>query len=141
MCSSDLVVVGPPWRTLAPADQQKLVAAFSAYSVATYAHEFTHFGGERFVVNPQPTSAAQGGVVVHTQLIPAGSAPVELDYLVRDEGGQPRIIDVFLNGTISQLAARRSEYSATLRQGGAPALAEKLRQKTEELAGQRPGSS
>jgi phospholipid transport system substrate-binding protein len=135
------LVVGPPWRGMADADRRALVRAFSDFSVATYAHEFDRFGGERFEVDPQVSSAPQGGVVVHTTLFPSGGSPVRLDYLMRDEGGRPRIIDVFLNGTISQMAARRSEYAATLRQGGAAALAGQLRRKTEELAGQPPGSS
>jgi phospholipid transport system substrate-binding protein len=49
-------------------------------------------------------------------------------------GGSWKIIDVFLSGTISELAARRSEYSLVLRTGGAPALVDLLRKKTAELA-------
>jgi len=48
-----------------------------------------------------------------------GPEPVRLDYLVRQTEGMWKIIDVFLNGNISQLAARRSEYSALVREGGA----------------------
>jgi phospholipid transport system substrate-binding protein len=126
--------VGPTWRSLSDSDHRQLVDAFSAYSVATYAHEFARDSGVKFVVNPQTSAATQGGVVVHSQIVPSGGQPVPIDYLIREEGGQPRIIDIFLNGTISQLAARRSEYSATLRQGGAPALIAKLKDKTAELA-------
>jgi phospholipid transport system substrate-binding protein len=58
---------------------------------------------------------------------------VQRDYLLRHEGDRWRIIDVFLSGTISELAARRSEYSATLRQGGPAALADLLRKKTADF--------
>lgn len=128
------IIVGPTWRSLSESDHQQLVAAFTAYSVATYAHEFTHGAGVKFTVSPQPTPAAQGGVLVQSQIIPSDSPAVPIAYLVRDENGQPRIIDVLLNGTISQLAARRSEYSATLRQGGAQALITALKQKTDEIS-------
>jgi len=60
---------------------------------------------------------------------------VELDYLLRKTGDQWRIIDVYLNGTISEMAARRSEYSTVLRDGGAPALVELLRKKAVDLGG------
>lgn len=127
------IVVGPPWRTMSPADRAGLVAAFSAVSVATYASEFKSYGGEHFEVDPAPAELAGGRCVVHTRLY-TGSSTVELDYVEQPEGGAWKIIDVLLNGSISQLAARRSEYSATLRAGGAPALAALLRQKADELA-------
>jgi len=58
---------------------------------------------------------------------------VQLDYLMRKNGARWRIIDVYLNGTISEVAARRSEYSTVLRQGGSPALIDLLTKKTAEL--------
>jgi len=43
--------VGSSWSGLAPADQQALVRAFSRMTVATYAHNFDGYGGERFVID------------------------------------------------------------------------------------------
>jgi len=103
------LVLGPPWRTLTPDLQRQLVDAFSDYSISTYANRFSGFSGE-----PEP---------------------VRLDYLMRSSGGSWKIIDVYLSGTISELAARRSEFSAVLRQGGAAALVETLRKKAAELSG------
>ena len=54
---------------------------------------------------------------------------------MREAGGGWQIIDVFLTGTISELAARRSEFSSVLRQGGAEALIKLLAQKTDALSG------
>jgi phospholipid transport system substrate-binding protein len=53
---------------------------------------------------------------------------------MRKSGGNWRIIDVFLSGTISELAARRSEYSTVLREGGAAALVALLRKKADDLS-------
>ena len=127
------LVVGPAWRSLSPADQRDLTEAFSDYSIATYAQRFRSYEGERFEVDPTPASRPNGDVVVHTKLFTGGSDFVQLDYLVRLTDGRWRIIDVYLSGTISELAARRSEYSATLRQGGAPALAALLRKKVADF--------
>ena len=127
------LVVGPPWRAMAPGDQANLIKAFSDYSIATYAQRFKGYSGERFEVDPTPAPLAHGDMVVHTKLFTGGPDPVQLDYMMRKTGDQWRIIDVFLSGTISELAARRSEYSATLRQGGASALISLLNKKTTEL--------
>jgi phospholipid transport system substrate-binding protein len=60
---------------------------------------------------------------------------VQLDYVLRSEPDGWRIIDVLLNGTISEMAERRSEFSSTLRDGGASALINLLHQKSTQLAG------
>lgn len=135
------IIVGPPWRSLTPGDQQKLADAFSAYSIATYAQRFHAWSGEHFAVDPSPTALPRGDCVVHTKLFTGDPTPVQLDYLMRKTGDRWRIIDVYLNGTISEVAARRSEYTTILRQGGAPALIALLAGKTEDFARQRPGSS
>jgi phospholipid transport system substrate-binding protein len=135
------LVVGSAWRSFSSADRQKLVDAFTAFSVATYAQRFDRYSGEHFEVDPSPTQLSSGDCIVHTKLFTGGPEPVQLDYLMRNSDGHWRIIDVYLSGTISEMAARRSEYSAVIRQGGAPALIDLLTKKTDEFANQRPGSS
>jgi phospholipid transport system substrate-binding protein len=135
------IVVGPPWRSLGPGDRQNLMEAFSAYSIATYAQRFKSYSGERFEVDPSPTVLPSGDCIVHTKLFTSDPQPVQLDYLMRKSGDRWRIIDVYLSGTISEMAARRSEYSTVLRQGGAAALVALLRKKAADFEAQRPGSS
>jgi phospholipid transport system substrate-binding protein len=127
------LVVGPPWRGYSPDDQKALVQAFSDYSVAVYASRFKSYSGEQFTVDPATSKAASGDTVVHTKLQPKDGEPVQLDYLLRQEPDGWHIIDVLLNGTISEMAERRSEYSSTLRDGGASALVKLLQQKTTQL--------
>jgi phospholipid transport system substrate-binding protein len=129
------IVVGPTWRGLPPTDRQQLVDAFSDFSIATYTERFKSYSGERFDVDPSPAPQPSGDCIVHTKLFTGSPEPVQLDYLLRRSGDQWRIIDVYLNGTISEMAARRSEYSATLREGGAAALVDLLRKKVVELGG------
>src|SRR6185437_3079330 len=107
---------------------------FSDFSIATYASQFDDFSGERFQVDPKAVPAPGNDVMVKTKLIPSNGEPVQLDYLLRQEQGDWRIIDVFLSGTISQLAARRSEFSGILREQGAPGLIAVLKQKTKAMA-------
>jgi phospholipid transport system substrate-binding protein len=128
------LVVGPPWRNLPGDQQQALVDAFSDFSIATYANQFRDFSGERFVVDPTVTPLPSGDVIVHTKLFTGAGETVQLDYLMRGTSGRWQIIDIFLTGTISELAARRSEFSSVLRQGGAAALVELLKKKTAELS-------
>jgi phospholipid transport system substrate-binding protein len=129
------LVMGPPWRTLTAEQQQQMVEAFSDYSIATYANRFSSYSGERFTVDSAPTRLASGDVIVHSQLKTGDPEPVRLDYLMREGDGRWQVIDVFLSGTISELAARRSEFSSVLRRGGTEALIDLLRKKVAELSG------
>ena len=129
------IVVGLTWRTLSEGRQQALVTAFSDFTVASYASEFKEFGGERFVVEPGATPLPSGDVIVHTRLLTTDGKTVQLDYLMRAAAGRWQIIDVYLTGTISELAARRSEFSTVLRQGGIDALLKLMRDKTAKLSG------
>ena len=50
-------------------------------------------------------------VTVHTKIVKANGGSTPLDYLM-DRGG--RISDVYLDGSISQLAVRHSEFHSIL---------------------------
>ncbi len=128
------LVVGLQWQGFSPTEQQQLIAAFSDFSIATYASQFDDYSGESFEVDRKAVPALGGDVIVHTKLVQPNDKPVQLDYLLRSAQEKWRVIDVYLSGTVSQLAARRSEFSAVLRQGGVVGLVTLLKQKTAQLA-------
>jgi phospholipid transport system substrate-binding protein len=124
--------VGPSWSNATLAEQKQLISAFSDFSVANYASRFAQYDGEQFTITGEkPTS---GGVIVETQLQPKDGDAVSLNYLMRkDDKGAWRICDVFLNGTISELATRRSEFGAIVQRDGVPALVNSLGDKTKQM--------
>jgi phospholipid transport system substrate-binding protein len=125
-------IVGPSWAKMSPADQSALTTAFRRMTVASYAANFARFDGEQFNVDP---NAQQRGPdkIVQTTLVPPGQKPVPLIYRMRDTTGSWKVIDVFLNGYVSELATRRSDFAATLTRGGATALIAKINQLTDSL--------
>ncbi|MBY0333026.1 MAG: ABC transporter substrate-binding protein [Acetobacteraceae bacterium] len=127
------IAVGPPWTAMAPAEQAALVAAFSDWSVANYAARFDSYGGQSFQVNGEST-LPNGDRLVRTQINRVNREPVQVNYLLRDAGGGHwRVVDLYLAATISELASRRSEFTAILRDGGAPRLIAELRARTQRL--------
>jgi phospholipid transport system substrate-binding protein len=122
------ISVGPQWASLTPDQQTKVIEAFKQLSIATYASRFDGYGGEQFQITGE--SPANGGDdIVDTKLVRPNDEPVELNYRLRKNGDDWKIIDVYLSGTISQLANYRSEFAATLRSGGADALVALINQK------------
>jgi phospholipid transport system substrate-binding protein len=122
------LAVGLRWRNLTAEQRQELITAFTAYSAATYAGRFADYSGERFDVDGKATPTREG-VIVHTKLTPKSGDPVQLDYLMRQTPDGWKIEDVYLSGTVSELATRRSEFSSVLDRGGPQALVDILRKK------------
>ncbi len=125
--------VGAAWVKASHEEQEKLVGSFSAFSIATYASRFTKYDGEVFKVGGEKP-AAGGGIMVETTLTPKGSTPVILNYLLRpDEAGALRIVDVYLDASISELATRRADFTSIIKREGMPTLLRSLDEKTEKM--------
>jgi phospholipid transport system substrate-binding protein len=121
--------VGTSWSALSPAQQADVVKAFTHMTVATYAHNFDNYSGEKFETDKVDTRGPDK--LVHTRLVGTGS-PTKLDYRMRDNGGW-KVIDVYYNSAVSSLMGQRSEYASTLSEGGAAALVKKLNAKADDL--------
>jgi len=52
------------------------------------------------------------GLIVTSQIIKANGEPIKIDYMTRQNGSDWLIADIYLNGTISEVATRRSEFGA-----------------------------
>ena len=127
------IAIGPGWAQIPPDQQQRLDAAFSRYTISMYASRFDDFGGERFEVTP--TAAPNpNGVLVNSRLVKTNGETVALNYLLKQEaGGAWKVIDVYLSGTVSELAARRSEFVSVLQRNGAEGLVQLIEQRTAAL--------
>jgi phospholipid transport system substrate-binding protein len=126
------LAVGPAWKNFSAEQQAASRDAFARFIVAEYASQIKDYSGESFVVDPQPTPESRGGgEIVKTKLLQPGGRTVNINYLVRGE----RVIDIYLNGTISDLATRRDEFASIIAAGGADGLIKKLRDRTETLLG------
>lgn len=118
------LALGRPWRELDEAQRQRYLAAFVELSVSGYADNFVDIQGDRFeTLESQPVS--RGRVVVRTRLIPASGDPVAIDYTLEPDGDGWRIMHVRVDG-VSDLALKRSQYSALLARDGFDALIEHI---------------
>ena len=113
--------IGRQWRSLTPAQRKVLVAAFSRMSVATYADRFDGYSGEKLQVK-DVADGPRGTLVVRTHIVKSDGDVVKINYLMRKYDDKWRIIDVFLKGTISELATKRSDYGSVMRRQGFDAL-------------------
>ena len=127
-------VVGSRWAALPPDQQAALGDAFRRYTIASYVSNFDDYSGERFEVL-SGVAAVGDDRVVKTQIVTASGQPHLLAYVMRPSGGGWRVVDVLVEGSISRVAAQRSEIRSVLSDGGGPGLLVSLRRKTAELSG------
>ena len=129
------LAVGPQWEGVSEAQRQEVSQAFQRYVAAIYAERFDSYSGERLQVTGEKPSA--GGTVITSQITKSNGEPVNINYLMRDSGGVWKIADVYLDGTISEMATRRSEFAAILRAQGITGLIQTLNAKTNTLTAPR----
>jgi|SRR6516164_4042882 phospholipid transport system substrate-binding protein len=127
-------VVGPRWAALPPDQQAALGDAFRRYTIASYVSNFDDYSGERFEVLPG-VAAVGNDRVVKTRIVAASGQAYVLAYVMRQTDGGWRVVDVLVDGSISRVAAQRSEIRSVLSDGGGTGLLVSLRRKTAELSG------
>jgi phospholipid transport system substrate-binding protein len=124
--------VGRHWKKLSDADKERWAKTFTRFTTANYAGRFTGYTGEEFVTDGVQ-EAARGTRVVLTKIVIPDEDDVQLNYRVIKRDGKWRVIDVYLNGTVSELALRRSEYSSTLKRDGFDQLCSSIETKIADL--------
>ena len=119
------LMVGLSWNSLPQADRDRLIASVRRMTIAGYARNFDDYGGENFVISPN-VQERDGDQIISTKMTAPGKEDVSFVYRMHNNGRTWKIVDIYLEGYISQVAFRRSDFSSTLRSGGASALAEKI---------------
>ena len=121
------LIAGPSWKSISGGDQAALRQAFTRFISVYYASRIKGYSGEKFEVDPTPVGKG-GQKIVKTKIISA-SGTRQNNYLMSGS----RVIDIYYNGTVSEVAARRSEFAPILAKGGAPALIAALQTKSAAL--------
>ena len=125
--------VGASWAGLSDARRQQLTDSFGRYISAIYADRFDSYAGQKLqVTGEQPNPA---GIMVRSQIVKANGEPVQVDYMMHRNGDGWLISDIYLDGAISEVATRRSEFAAILRTDGVDGLIASLNRKADMLTG------
>src|SRR6476660_5112408 len=125
--------VGSSWAGLTETQRQQVTESFGRYISAIYADRFDSYAGQKLeVTGEQP---APSGMMVNSQIVKANGEPVKVDYMMRRNGDGWLISDIYLDGAISEVATRRSEFAAILRTDGIDGLIAALNRKADMLTG------
>lgn len=125
-------VTAKQWATADSQARHAVTAAARRMSAAELAVLFDDYGGEVFKTTGT-RDIKDGTVLVQTVLKREGEDDVKVSYRALKIGGNWRIIDVMLDGDISQLVKRRGEYARTLADKGIAGLTKLLNDKAAEI--------
>jgi phospholipid transport system substrate-binding protein len=139
MTAMTRATLGAAASKLSPEDWGRVAESYTRFSVAIYAAQFDEWNGERFEVG-EARPSSQGAMMVPSRIIPKDGEPVAIDYLVREDQGRWKVIDVYFQGTVSQVAMRRSEFLSIFRAKGVQGLVETLDSQAAAQAETRTGS-
>ena len=127
------VIVGQRWDSLDRSQQEQMVDLFRQFSVATYAAALSTYGSEKFEIGNSRIRVGIG-TIIETSLVSVNEPPVQLNYLLQSTPAGWRIVDVYLAGTISELARRREEFGSVIHRQGIDGLIALLKRKSDELS-------
>jgi phospholipid transport system substrate-binding protein len=101
--------LGPFWRQASPTQQQEFLELFHRVLVFNIDAKMGDYRGVTFTITH--TAPAQGGQMVSTVIKRPTQPPANVDWVVQDVGGSPKIVDVIAEGT-SLKVTQRSDYSS-----------------------------
>jgi phospholipid transport system substrate-binding protein len=131
--------VGPSWSGLSEAQRQEVTESYGRYISAIYADRFDSYDGQKLEVTGEQPAAF--GLMVKSRIIKSNGEPVEVDYVMRQNGESWLIADIYLDSAISEVATRRSEFAAILKTQGIDGLIAALNRKADTLTGTTARSS
>jgi phospholipid transport system substrate-binding protein len=130
--------VGRHWKQLSAEDKAIWVSKFRSYLAASFAGNFNEYAGESFETLGEKSAARETRVVLTKLRVPK-SDDVIFNYRVKQSEDGWQIIDIYLKGTVSELALRRSDFSTTLKKNGFDELSAAIDRKIEQFREEADG--
>jgi phospholipid transport system substrate-binding protein len=125
--------IGPSWGRLTQEQKRRAAQAYGRYIAAVYATRFDGYSGERLEVLGE--QKIRRGTMVQSRIVKSDGEPVQINYLVHDNTVGHQVRDVYVTGSISELATKRSEFATILRSNGIDGLIASLNKKADDLRG------
>ena len=125
--------VGRHWKNASDDEKRLYLDAFGRFMVANWAGRLDGYSGQHFeTLGEEPAKFET--LLVKTQIVDPNDDNVELSYRLRETPDGWKIIDVYMDGTVSELSLRRSEFSSVAKREGFNALIQTLEAKIDKLA-------
>jgi len=123
----------PQWKAASEDAKKRYLETFQRFMIANYAGRFDGFSGQSFETLGE-VPGARNTVIVKTRLIDPTDKNISLNYQMHQKDGSWKVVDVYLDGTVSELALRRSEFVSIVKRQNLDALLVALDARIAKLA-------
>ena len=125
---------GKNWAAFTDEQKKRWTDTFARMTKANYAGRFDGYSNQRFeTLGTEP--AGFDTLLVRTRLLQPEKADedVEINYRLHRASSGWRIVDIYLSGTVSELALRRAEYGSVFQRDGFDKMIAQLESKIAKL--------
>jgi len=132
--------LGSEWQKLSDPERTRWRELFRQFTIANYAANFDRGADQRFEILGEEAGTGDTRAV-RTRVRSSDHDDVDLTYRLRQTDAGWKIVDVYLKGTVSELALRRADFTAVLDRQGFAKLESSVRARLDDLAagrGKRP---
>jgi len=123
--------LGRYWRRATAEQRSEYAKLFEDFIVETYVARLGEYSGETLtVVSSRPDDQ---DTIVTSEIVREGRPPIRVDWRVRRGEGEPKIIDVVVEG-VSMLLTQRDEFASVIQRSGGnvEGLLARLREKSSD---------
>jgi phospholipid transport system substrate-binding protein len=121
------LVLARNWKRFSEQQQAEYVAEFKRYLTNSYGSRIERYDQQTVEITGA-REEPRGDVVVQTKIIGGEFEGALVDYRLRSQNGEWRVIDVVIEG-ISMVSNYRDQFKSIVSSGGPDLLIEKLREK------------
>lgn len=126
------LAMGRNWRQATPEQQKQLIDQFRALLVRTYSGALSQYRDQVMDFKPLRGDPNATDVIVRSEVIRTGQAPVQIDYGMTRTASGWKFSDVVVGG-ISLVTNYRDEFNEQIKNGGIDGLIKTLSAKNQGL--------
>ena len=110
-------VLGHYWNAANPQQRQDFQKLFEDYVVHAYAQRFSQYSGEQVKITGSRPESETVTLVSSQVLRPNGAPPAKVDWRVRKNNTDFKIVDIDVEG-VSMLLTQREEFGSVIQRSG-----------------------
>ena len=127
------LAMGRNWNKATPEQQKLLIEQFRTLLVRTYSGALTQYKDQTIEFKPLRADPAAADVIVRSEVVRSGQAPVQIDYGMTKTAAGWKAYDVIVGG-VSLVTNYRDEFNEQIKGGGVDGLIQTLRDKNKGVA-------
>ena len=127
------LAVGVNWRRATPEQQRRLTAEFRDLLIHTYSGAIAQIQDQKLQFRPFRAHPSETDVIVYSQVIQSGKAPIQLNYRLEKRGSSWTIYDINILGAWL-IQTYKGTFATEISKSGIDGLIKTLSDKNKTLA-------